>query len=396
MAEWLNATVLKTVVPLRAPWVRIPLSPPFYFYTILMFHKKQSINVFKFSFSLVWIILFLNLIINAEFFKFSETQQKMNTAFIVGSQEDDNSIDLNDINAIAIEQRNEWPAVISYIVQRWDNLYSIAQKFWVTVSNLKNTNNLSSDRLKVWSKITVSEQPGIIYEVQELTNLLVFANKYNLNINDLKSLNYIETDDQQIYKWDELFISISTDEAIQKWLLWVIDNDDEPVQITRVPVSKPTSRQDRTPTVRTRPAPAIRDDWASDPTWGWTLTKRVYNKKINNSFAPGNCTWYAAIRRPDIFPWISETRQQRTFWGNAIARSTNAKKAGYKVWTTPAVWAIFVSTHSMPYGHVGIVTAVNRDNNTMTVEDMNYAGKYIVTRRVVPFGKNTKYKRYIY
>ena len=28
MAEWFKATVLKTVVPARVPWVRIPLSPP--------------------------------------------------------------------------------------------------------------------------------------------------------------------------------------------------------------------------------------------------------------------------------------------------------------------------------------------------------------------------------
>ena len=29
MAEWFMATVLKTVVSARAPWVRIPLPPPF-------------------------------------------------------------------------------------------------------------------------------------------------------------------------------------------------------------------------------------------------------------------------------------------------------------------------------------------------------------------------------
>ncbi len=28
MAEWSNATVLKTVVAAMSPWVRIPLSPP--------------------------------------------------------------------------------------------------------------------------------------------------------------------------------------------------------------------------------------------------------------------------------------------------------------------------------------------------------------------------------
>ncbi len=28
MAEWTNATVLKTVIPARVSWVRIPLPPP--------------------------------------------------------------------------------------------------------------------------------------------------------------------------------------------------------------------------------------------------------------------------------------------------------------------------------------------------------------------------------
>lgn len=32
-------------------------------------------------------------------------------------------------------------------------------------------------------------------------------------------------------------------------------------------------------------------------------------------------------------------------------------------------------------GHVGIVRSVDWDNKTMVIEDMNYDGKFVVTRR---------------
>ncbi len=38
MAEWSNAAVLKTVVPLREPGVRIPLSPPHF--------KAEDLHIF--------------------------------------------------------------------------------------------------------------------------------------------------------------------------------------------------------------------------------------------------------------------------------------------------------------------------------------------------------------
>ena len=41
VAERLNATVLKTVDPLRGPWVRIPPSPPFTYYILM----KSSYNL---------------------------------------------------------------------------------------------------------------------------------------------------------------------------------------------------------------------------------------------------------------------------------------------------------------------------------------------------------------
>lgn len=49
--------------------------------------------------------------------------------------------------------------------------------------------------------------------------------------------------------------------------------------------------------------------------------------KVSNGFYRGYCTYRAAKRRPDIFPYTSETTQSRPFGGNAKAWLSNAQRA---------------------------------------------------------------------
>ena len=43
------------------------------------------------------------------------------------------------------------------------------------------------------------------------------------------------------------------------------------------------------------------------------IAQWVYKKDIKNSFYPGYCTWYAAIKSPNIFPFSSDNKQERIF-----------------------------------------------------------------------------------
>ena len=79
----------------------------------------------------------------------------------------------------------------TYIVQKGDNLYSIANKFNTTVDNLKKINNLSSNLLSVGQILKLDETTSDegIYVVKKGDSLYSIANKYNTTVEELKSLN---------------------------------------------------------------------------------------------------------------------------------------------------------------------------------------------------------------
>jgi surface antigen len=69
-------------------------------------------------------------------------------------------------------------------------------------------------------------------------------------------------------------------------------------------------------------------------------TRRDASPTVYNGFYKGFCTYRAAKVRPDIFPYVSENRQDRPFGGNANQWLGNAQRAGLATGDTPAVGAI--------------------------------------------------------
>ncbi len=83
-----------------------------------------------------------------------------------------------------------------YTVKAGDTLYGIASKYGVSVDELKSANNLSSNTLSIGMTLVIPEvleEPGVsdenIYTVKAGDTLYAIANKYGMSVSELKALN---------------------------------------------------------------------------------------------------------------------------------------------------------------------------------------------------------------
>ena len=87
-----------------------------------------------------------------------------------------------------------------YVVQKGDTLYDIALAKGVSVKEIKDINNLTSDILQIGQilNIPLPSSGEINYVVQKGDNLYTIANKYDITIDDIKKLNNLSTNILQI------------------------------------------------------------------------------------------------------------------------------------------------------------------------------------------------------
>ena len=80
----------------------------------------------------------------------------------------------------------------TYTVKRGDTLYSIANAYNIPVNELKKYNNLTSNTLSIGQILkipTTSETVGNTYVVKRGDSLYSIANAYNISVNELKNYN---------------------------------------------------------------------------------------------------------------------------------------------------------------------------------------------------------------
>ena len=100
-------------------------------------------------------------------------------------------IPVSDVNVE--EKPTEPTSGVNYVVVSGDNLYSIANKYGVSVDDIKRLNNLSSNTLKIGQVLKI---PGtdqyVTYTVKSGDSLWSIASKYGVSVNELKNINNLE------------------------------------------------------------------------------------------------------------------------------------------------------------------------------------------------------------
>ena len=117
----------------------------------------------------------------------------------------------------------------TYTVKSGDSLYSIANKYGTTVNDIKSLNNLSSNLLSVGQVLLL---PGIVeestintYTVKSGDTLYSIANKYNISVNELKELNNLSSNTLSIGQTLKLKEN-SSDIITQDYDYYTIKNGD--------------------------------------------------------------------------------------------------------------------------------------------------------------------------
>lgn len=93
-----------------------------------------------------------------------------------------------------------------YSVQKGDSLWSIAKKLGVSVDELKKYNNLTSNMLTVGQTLRIPEKEtttpgtteGVVYTVKSGDSLWKIANQYGVSVNDIKNENNLTSNNLSI------------------------------------------------------------------------------------------------------------------------------------------------------------------------------------------------------
>ncbi|EKU48222.1 LysM peptidoglycan-binding domain-containing protein [Staphylococcus massiliensis] len=296
----------------------------------------------------------------------------------------------------------------SYRVQSGDSLWSIANKFNTSISELKSLNNLTSNMIFPNQVIQVSSSSSnettansqttssssSTYTVKSGDTLGAIAYKHGTSYQKLMSLNGLSS--TIIYPGQTLKVSGSaaTTTTSNQTETTTSANGTYTVQygdsVSLIAYKHGMSYQElmRINNLNSYfiyPGQVLKVSGnSSTPTPSTTTTTQAptsgYNTPIfnhSNLYTWGQCTWHVFNRRAQVGKGIS------TYWWNANAWDSGAISDGYRVDGTPTVGSILQSDLGY-YGHVAFVERVNSDGSLL-VSEMNYsAAPGIATYRTIP------------
>lgn len=105
---------------------------------------------------------------------------------------------LLDSNILTINQKLLIPTNVQsannivYTVNKGDNLYSIANKYGVSINDIKKINNLNSNTIQINQKLLIPNLKE--YVVKSGDSLWKIANKYDTTVSKIKNINNLSSD----------------------------------------------------------------------------------------------------------------------------------------------------------------------------------------------------------
>jgi len=226
------------------------------------------------------------------------------------------------------KEEPEKKEIIEYTVEEGDSLWSIAQKFNISIETVVWANDLENLLIKPNQKLLILPISGVIYIVKEGDTVEKIAKEYKADVKEILSFNDIS--ENEIFAGQLLVVPGGKMPFVQK-----IESS--------VPVSQ-------------------------------LSTNNFYGK--SHAYPYGQCTWWVAQKRPV------------PSWGNARDWLSRATLSGYSVcrgnFCQPQIGAVISLRTISAFGHVGYVERV--EDGKVIFSEMNYIGWGKVNYRSLKIG----------
>ncbi len=255
--------------------------------------------------------------------------------------------------------------VKSYTVQPGETLDQIASHFGVSTDQIRWSNGMASKNISEGQSIYIPTVSGIAVTVKDDDTVESLADHYGAKAADIISYNDLETN-----------------QNLKAGLVILIPNGVMP-ETERPEYVAPVVATPQAPQTYTYTYQNYSYIGSSGDRENLRIVQRFsYAESVGdpgNRNTPGQCTWYAWYYRKHY----TSSPLPATVLGNANAWAYSLSRMGFAVNNTPSVGAVFQTTSGY-YGHVGVVTSVNKDGS-ITVREMNYSGMaFTVTESNIP------------
>ncbi len=251
--------------------------------------------------------------------------------------------------------------VIEYTVLEGEDMDSIADKYGLTTDQIRWSNGLKTTSISVGDVLYLPSTAGIVYTVKSDDTIESIASTYGSNVEEIIALNDLEISGIS----EGMRIVIKGGELPEK---------ERPEYVA--PVTRPTYTSTYSYSYTYRGLSSSRENVRVIYSY---LYDSAYAYPNPNPGVPGWCTWYA-------WYWRATSPLSLGTLGHE-GRNANTWHINYAyrgVGRTPAVGAVFQSAYGGGgFGHVGVVVAIN-DDGSIVVQEMNYAGRYVVTEATIP------------
>lgn len=242
--------------------------------------------------------------------------------------------------------------ITNYKTKAGDTVQSIATAYSLSADTIRWANNLIGDTVDAGKDLVIPPIDGVVYTIKSGDSADSIATTYNADKDRIVSFNDLEVDGFASGK--------------------------------RIVVPGGVLPDNQRPGYQA-PAGPVRSGYAGSGS-GFRVNSSIASSTAGNTYAYGNCTWYAFERRKQM------GRPVGSFWGNANTWAIYARSAGFPVNRTPAAGAVLVDTSGY-FGHVAVVESVS-GNGDIVISEMNnyaYGGFGIVDRRTISAGQASAY-----